>query len=122
MKKTIFRFKDDDYTITELFEFHKTGKSIFKEGEVVNTYNGRVFDISEIYDIKKEYYDELNDIKDVLQTGMIGKNLLKNRIITNYGHSFKHFNKKKYMKPEFENIDLVKNQEKERFEIEFNGL
>lgn len=26
------------------------------------------------------------------------------------------------MKPEFENIELIKNQEKERFEIEFNGL
>lgn len=62
-----FIFKDDEYTFSELFNFHRSNKNLFKSGEVINTTTGEMFDISEIYDIKNKYYDELNNIKDTLE-------------------------------------------------------
>lgn len=67
MSKTKFIFKDDKYTFSELFNFHKSNKNLFKNGEVINTNTGETFDISEIYDVKDKYYDELNNIKNTLE-------------------------------------------------------
>jgi len=67
MSKTIFKFKDDEYTFKELFSFHKSKKNLYKKGEVEDLSTGELFDISEVYDLKKKYYKELNDLKDTLE-------------------------------------------------------
>lgn len=66
MNRPTFSFKEDIYDFKELYSMALTNKNIFKSGEVVNNSTGEVFDISEIFKVKKQYYELLNEITNTI--------------------------------------------------------
>ncbi len=66
MKKLLFEFKGDRYTLLELFNLHKMGKNLYKEGSVVDLVTGESFEIENIYNQKQKYYQEFQDLTDKL--------------------------------------------------------
>ena len=69
MSKKIFIFKDEEYTINELFKLNKEKRKYYMEGNVMDNIDGCIFDISEILTMKEKYYGELNDLVLKLQDG-----------------------------------------------------
>lgn len=66
MSRPTFSFKEDIYDFKELYSMALTNKNIFKSGEVCNNSTGEVFDISEIFKVKKQYYELLNEITNTI--------------------------------------------------------
>ena len=67
MKKEIFIFKDDVYTLKELIIFNNSQKNLFQDGIVVNSETGEEFEISEIHSVREKYFEHLSEIKDIIE-------------------------------------------------------
>jgi len=109
-------FKDDEYTFKELFSFYLTKKKHFQYGEVINTSTGEMFDISEIKDVKSQYYELLKEV-----TNTIG-NDNDRRIKWAIEHEYKE-NRYKELKEKFEKdiTNLEEMQEYIKLKKEFDS-